>query len=159
LFVEFVLGQDRWGVGGGVHHGHDSFFGGEVNAAGGGDGRGPIIIGGIDSFVLINGFAGFSVIDRNEAARFDRENAAFVVKRGIAVGKAADATPGDDRAAAGANGAESAPGFGRLDPGELIQIEVEIPAAGTPSGSGPSPWPSFILKTAVESKAPPSDPN
>src|SRR5688500_224617 len=52
LFVEFVLGQDRWGVGGGVHHGDDSFFGREVNAAGGGDSGGPIIIGGVDPFVL-----------------------------------------------------------------------------------------------------------
>jgi hypothetical protein len=31
LFVEFVLGQDGWGFGGGVDDGDGSFFRGEVN--------------------------------------------------------------------------------------------------------------------------------
>src|SRR6185436_3710333 len=111
LFVEFVLGQDRWGVSGGVHHGDDSFPGSEVNAAGGGDWRGPIVIGGVNAFFLVNGLAGFGVVGGNEAARFDREKAALVVDRGIAVGKAADAVPGDPiPAEAGANRAESAGG-------------------------------------------------
>lgn len=48
LCAEFVLGQDRWRAGGGVHHGDDSLFGREVNAAGGGDRGGPMIIRGVD---------------------------------------------------------------------------------------------------------------
>jgi hypothetical protein len=36
LFVEFVLGEDGWGFGSGVDDGDGSFFGGEVDAAGGG---------------------------------------------------------------------------------------------------------------------------